>query len=329
MPSPVGKFAFACSHHDRCNIWYFDYGIDESRQVTYGDSWKDQPDWSPCGNWITYLCDSSGCPEVFKIELTDHGIGTPTALTNRNHWCDSPRFSPDGSRISFVSSGLGPSHVWSMRCDGSDLQQLTSDNADDSHVEWHPSGEAIYWSRHGLNGNADVCRMNLANGEIQNLSRELSTDVAPSISPCGRFVAFLSNRQVNSRTQSPLRHRSSDVWMMRSDGTESVKLTDGQSCVGSLTWHPQGRELYFMSRDVAAPPRLRRLDVADLCDAYLTDDRLRLFNAADTLRCESRSGALPSFRMPLPGTVRSPRWLRSCPDAKNTSVALPTTAAAS
>jgi Tol biopolymer transport system component len=51
--------------------------------------------------------------------------------------------SPDGSRVAFVSRATGNSDIWTQNVDGSDLRQLTNDEAADAWPIWSPDGEWI------------------------------------------------------------------------------------------------------------------------------------------------------------------------------------------
>ena len=54
--------------------------------------------------------------------------------------------SPDGSRIAFASRAKGHSDIWTQNVDGSDLRQLTDDEAADAWPVWSPDGEWIMFA---------------------------------------------------------------------------------------------------------------------------------------------------------------------------------------
>src|SRR5262245_2263434 len=53
--------------------------------------------------------------------------------------------SPDGTRVAFASSVTGISDLWVQNVDGSDLRQLTNDQAAESWPVWSPDGERILY----------------------------------------------------------------------------------------------------------------------------------------------------------------------------------------
>jgi len=54
--------------------------------------------------------------------------------------------SPDGSRVAFASRARGHSDIWTQNVDGSDLRQLTDDEAPDAWPVWSPDGQSIVFA---------------------------------------------------------------------------------------------------------------------------------------------------------------------------------------
>jgi Tol biopolymer transport system component len=55
----------------------------------------------------------------------------------------APALSPDGSKITFMSRREGDWNVYVVNVDGSGLERLTDDEADDGLPTWSPDGNAI------------------------------------------------------------------------------------------------------------------------------------------------------------------------------------------
>src|SRR5262249_29741449 len=54
--------------------------------------------------------------------------------------------SSDGSHVAFASRAKGNSDIWTQNVDGSDLRQLTNDEAADAWPVWSPDGEWIMFA---------------------------------------------------------------------------------------------------------------------------------------------------------------------------------------
>ena len=54
--------------------------------------------------------------------------------------------SPDGSRVAFASRATGHSDIWTQNVDGSDLRQLTNDEAAEAWPVWSPDGQWIVFA---------------------------------------------------------------------------------------------------------------------------------------------------------------------------------------
>ena len=81
-------------------------------------------------------------------------------------------------------------------------------------LNWLPDGRLIYGSR--ASGNADIWLMNPDGSNQKQLTVESSVEGQPTVSPDGRYVAFLSNRA-----------GTFNIWRMDADGTHAKQLTTG------------------------------------------------------------------------------------------------------
>ncbi len=112
----------------RSNIERIDFDPDRpalgsvGQEITRGTTAFTEPDPSPDGNWIVFRTVVS--PEDIYVSRSD---GTELRkLTNDIHKDRQPRWMPDGQRIVFFSERSGRYQFWSIKPDGSNLQQLTN-----------------------------------------------------------------------------------------------------------------------------------------------------------------------------------------------------------
>ncbi len=104
-------------------------------------------DISPDGRWIAF--NETGAREdllVARTDGSDYRRLTDDAARDRG-----PIWSPDGTRILFYSDRGGTYDLWTIRPDGSRLEQLTS-GANANFPTWSPDGARIAYSGVGAGG---------------------------------------------------------------------------------------------------------------------------------------------------------------------------------
>jgi Tol biopolymer transport system component len=81
------------------------------------------------------------------------GTSIQTVYTEIGTRCGGPRWSPDGQYLAFHATGPEQgnfdTYIFTVREDGSDLQQLTDSELGDASPVWSPDGERIVWCRGG------------------------------------------------------------------------------------------------------------------------------------------------------------------------------------
>jgi dipeptidyl aminopeptidase/acylaminoacyl peptidase len=168
-----------------------------------------------------------------------------------------PVWAPDGSRIALLS-GTGTSRdILVIGADGSDQTNLTNNPFDDYNPSWSPDGKRIAFvsSRDApwiltpvpghegvpyIPGDYSIQQIYVMNvdGSRQTRLTENKTggvgDFAPTWSPDGTRIAFISSRQ---------------VYVMNADGSDQTRLTTVSegSLLYDVAWSPDGRRLAFNS----------------------------------------------------------------------------------
>jgi TolB protein len=122
----------------------------ETQQVTrLVDGYDNFPLWSPRGDLIMFSRQSDGDYEIYTIKPDGSGVHRLT----HNRGNDSHMgWSPDGSHIVFASTRMGfkdemtytdapqpYGEIFTMRSDGSDVQQLTDNQWEEGTPAWQPS----------------------------------------------------------------------------------------------------------------------------------------------------------------------------------------------
>ena len=127
----------------------------ETRDLTHGLPNAGFPSWSPDGKRIVYRVWGD---KTYGLRLLNVDDGATTVLTTE--WDNFPSWSPTGDRIMFTrrASNTSDYDIFTIRPDGSEVEQLTSSPGNDGHSSWTPDGKHIMWpsGRYGFKDEASL-----------------------------------------------------------------------------------------------------------------------------------------------------------------------------
>jgi dipeptidyl aminopeptidase/acylaminoacyl peptidase len=217
------------------DIWVAN--IDASDPVNLSntpDSVEGQPSWSWDGTRILYdlQADSGqGASDVFV--MNEDGSGATNLTPDTPDWNDGkPAWSPDGTRVAFGSDRTGAGDLYTMAVDGSDLVRLT-DGVMDTNPRWSPDGQRIVFTRFldPAEGGTDFELFVIntdGTGLTQLTDNGFFRTTHADWSPDGQWMVVAS---------LDLTLGLSDLYMMRSDGTDLIRLTFSEGA-GFSRWIP-------------------------------------------------------------------------------------------
>ena len=158
-----------------------------------------QGTWAPDGNRIVFIGLRYGSGTLY-IKRPGHP-GVRLITRRRLEGPFLPMWSPLGDRIIFsshlgggVDDAITTKDLWSIRPNGSGLQQVTDTNADEVVADWSPDGRWILFSRKESPDYRWELWRSHPDGSHQQFLRILGdpccVDPYPSYSPNGRLIVF-------------------------------------------------------------------------------------------------------------------------------------------
>jgi Tol biopolymer transport system component len=262
----TGRIVFSSGKSGDYDIWMLDLDTGQLRQLTSGTHWNDKPRWSPDGKSVIFVSNAAGTPNIYKLDVASLEI---TPLIENGKWNDFPSYSPDGRQILYISNEAGDNDVWIADANGDNRRQVTAHPGNDNFASWMPDSRGILWSS-DCAGDADIWFQNLETEERRRLNDGAGMDIQPVPSPDGKLVAFVSDRQNRPEKKGgPWQDRDLDIYMMRIDGTDVVRLTTNQGSDSCVNFSPDGRCLIYASaRAGSSGERLRIMDISEVVAAY-------------------------------------------------------------
>jgi len=140
-------------------------------------------------------------------------------------------------RISFMSDRDVNYEIYVMELDGSNLVNITNNEAEDGLPAWSSKKEAIaFLSTRGVSF-ASIYRMDVKGEEVTLLVSEMPIiAISPEWSPNGEWLAF----DIGQSGQS-------DVFLVSYDGGDVRNLTDHPSANRFADWSPDSEKVIFTS----------------------------------------------------------------------------------
>ena len=152
-PTPLGgggKIIFVSNRDGYDQIYEMNTDGGDLTQLTFDETHKSWPMYSPDGTRILYVGDGGFGPYNTKLGLDvwvmDADGGSQTNLTQTKGVDEDPVWSPDGSKIVFVSRRFGGTRqLMVMNADGSDQERVSFD-FEEYNPTFSPDGTALLFS---------------------------------------------------------------------------------------------------------------------------------------------------------------------------------------
>ena len=210
--SPDGTQVAFCYKGD---IYKVPAGGGEAQRLTTQDSYECSPVWSPDGSQIAFASDRHGNMDIF---LMPAGGGAAARLTFNSVAEEPQAFSPDGKWVLFKAQIQDPaesvmfpsgrlSELYKVPVGGGRTLQVLATPAE--MISFAPDGKGFYyqdckgyedeWRKHHTSSiTRDVWFYDIAAGRHTNLTLRPGEDRNPAVSPDGKTLYFLSERDGGS-----------------------------------------------------------------------------------------------------------------------------------
>ncbi|WP_294395556.1 S9 family peptidase [uncultured Sphingomonas sp.] len=208
--------------------------------------------WSPDGRQIAY---------VMRVPGDATTLGKAPAKPEGAKWAEPLEVI---DRVTYRADGggylkPGHDHIFVVAADGGAPRQITSGSFDDGGpLSWSKDGRTILFSAvRGVDwerepNDSDIYAVDVASGQLSQLTKRYGADAQPTLSPDGKLVAYIGAND---------KHRSfthNDLYVMNRDGSGARSLTATlDRDIESVRWAKDGHSL-FVDYDDHAKKRVAR-----------------------------------------------------------------------
>lgn len=198
----------------------------------------------PAGNSVALAATGleGGATDVYLMEPSGH----VRQLTSHPNGDEFPAISPDGRTVAFTSRRAGNNSIYLVDVETGETQRLTAPFSDggDEAPAWSPNGSAIVFASDRpagagesfVVGARDLWLINVDGTGLRHIYGSEGNDIAPSWSPDGESIVFLSDQG------SP---GLFDVYTIHPDGEGITRITSDAEAASYWrpTWSPDGQRM--------------------------------------------------------------------------------------
>lgn len=149
-------------------------------------------------NVLLALCSLFSILAVFPspASAATSPLNTPQKLTTHTADDFQPAVSPDGKSVAFVSNRNENNDIWLIPIEGGPARQLTTHTASDTDPAWSRDGKRLAFTTLRDDSKGDIWVLDLENNSETRITDSKGAESYPSWFPDGKKIAFSRDSEV-------------------------------------------------------------------------------------------------------------------------------------
>ena len=189
----------------------------------------------------------------FIAEFSSFEVRAPAeSVSYRSSTPSLPPIKPGPGRLVFGSNQGGQLEIYTIASDGTNLKQLTDNQAADYAPRWSPDGKQIAFCSE-RDGNAEIYVMEANGTNLRRLTFNPKRDCSPDWSPDGSQIIFSSNRdgkfQIYLMPAAGEKDGLQQITHSKDNETNPIISPDGQKILFQVKMAGSNTDLYVMGID--------------------------------------------------------------------------------
>lgn len=202
------------------------------------------PVWSPGGTRVAFglggFFQATAGPSIADIAVIGiDGTGL-RLLTDGTGNFGLPSWSPDENHLVYRAAGKDGNGLWIVDVRTGQRSELIRGGGHENFPSWSPQGDRISFTS-DQDGDYEIYTIKTDGTDLRRLTHVPGNDAHNAWSPDGQWILFTSSRggfkdEAALHPYNPQPY--GDLYVMRSDGSEVIQITDDQFEEGTPAWVP-------------------------------------------------------------------------------------------